>query len=136
MIDRDSYAPAGRGYDAFMADARAVLEMVRSYAAHDVVLDRPMASDDAQRAVDSARRAIAATAVDELATLADLMADVARELDAPIEDDLRAAKRLIDMTHAEANGTRAPTRPADEASLFDAAELPRSPSWRHALHRQ
>lgn len=108
MIDRDSYAPGGRGRDAFMSDARALLEMVTSYAAHDLALDRVMASSDAQRLVDSARRAIAASAVDELATLADLMADIAHDLGLPIEVDLRAARRLIDMTPCGSQQRRPP----------------------------
>ncbi|MBX3501365.1 MAG: hypothetical protein KF889_18150 [Alphaproteobacteria bacterium] len=134
MIDRDSYAPGGRGRDAFMSDARALLEMVASYAAHDLALDRVMASSDAQRLVDSARRAIAASAVDELATLADLMADIAHDLGLPIEVDLRAARRLIDMTHAEASNADLPALSPVEGTLFDPSDLPEFRSWRH--HRR
>jgi len=95
------------------------------------MLDRALAASDLQRAVDSSRRAMAATAVDELATLVELMADVAREFGAEIEDDLRAAKRLVDVIYATTKSIRMPAR-LEGATLFDASELPEFRSWRYA----
>jgi hypothetical protein len=138
MIDRDSYSAGGRGHDEFVADARALLELVRSYSALDVLLERPLAAQDVQLLVNAARRALAATAVDELGAMAELMADVAHELDAPIEEDLRAAKRLIEMTYAESSSAAPlPTtfRPV-ETLLFDPAEIPEFRSWRTDKFRQ
>jgi hypothetical protein len=136
MIDRDSYSPGSRGYDEFVADARAFLEMVRSYVAFDVTLDGAVSVADVQRLVDAARRTLAASAVDELAALAELMADVAGELGAPIEEDLRAAKRLIDMIYAEICGNRLPELKRVETTLFDPAEIPEFTSWRYDRYRQ
>jgi len=130
MIDRDSYPAGSRGYDEFVADARGLIETVRRYAALDAALEQPAAASDTQRMVDMARRALAATAVDELGTLADIMADVARELGAPIEDELRAAKRLIDMSFAESTGKRLPRLPPVETTLFDPRDIPEFASWR------
>jgi len=131
MIDRDSYAPGVRGYEQFMADARALLEAVRRYAALDAALEQPASATDTQRLIDDARRTLAASAVDELGALAELMADVARELAAPIEEDLRAARRLVDMTYDEAaGGGRLPHFTRVEATLFDPAEIPEFSSWR------
>lgn len=136
MVDRDSYAPGALGYDEFVADARALLEIVRTFSVHDASLEQTMASHDVQRLVDSARRSIAATAVDELGTLADLLADVARAFSAPIEEDLRAAKRLLDMTFAETNVVRMPDLKPVETLLFDPSEIPEFRSWRTEKHGQ
>jgi hypothetical protein len=130
MIDRDSYSAGFRGYDEFMGDARAFLAMVRSFSEFDARLDQTMAAYDMQLLIDSARRMMAATAVDELAAIADLLADTAREFGAEIEDDLRAARRLLDMTLAETNGGRRTALKPVETLLFDPEQIPEFCSWR------
>lgn len=93
-------------------------------------MDVAAASDDTQRMFDMVRRGLAAAAVDELATACDLMADVAREMGAPIEDDLRAAKRLIDMTYDDTCTARSPKPGPVQRTLFDARAITEFAGWR------
>src|SRR5690349_14567250 len=123
MIDRDSYWPGSGGETEFLADARALLAAVKSYVSLDRALDIRAGSADAQRMLDHIRRALAATAVDELASACALLADVAREFGAEVESELRDARRLIEaMCNEPATPGDMPllqvTPPVSDASRF------------------
>lgn len=129
MIDRDSYLPGISGEADFLRDARSLLAMVHAYVVLDRAFEASAACDDAQRLFDGARRGMAASAVDEIGAACDLFADIAREIGAPIEAELRAAKRLLDLTYDEASARELPPLRPIQATLFDPTEIPefRSP---------
>ena len=133
MIDRDSYWPGPGGEREFLTDARALLAAVKIWVGLDRALDIRAGSADAQRLFDQNRRALAATAVDELATACDLLADVAREFGSDIERELRDARRLIEAMYEQtAPSSDMPLLRPVTTPVADATRIPEFKAWRHS----